>query len=216
MTRYLLVHPPLLGPAVWQPVARVLGADALVPDLRGCVDPANGWWERVVEVCAPLLTDDTVLVGHSGAGVVLPSIAVAGPVVEVVFVDALVPARHGPTMPGQSIREFVSALPSDTHLPRWSTWWSDDAVAALTDDQLLLQQIVAEQPQLAADFYDHAVPVPPGWDERVRCRYVRFSPAYTAVAADAAERGWPVIDLPGTHLHQVNRPDQVAGVLRAE
>lgn len=46
MTSWLLVHPPLLGPAVLGPLAARLraGGDAVtVPDLRAEVDEAAGW-----------------------------------------------------------------------------------------------------------------------------------------------------------------------------
>ena len=49
MARWLLVHPPLLGPAVLGPLAEVLrerGDVVVVPDLRGAVDEATGWNRR--------------------------------------------------------------------------------------------------------------------------------------------------------------------------
>jgi hypothetical protein len=37
-----------------------------------------------------------------------------------------------------------------------------------------------------------------------------FGPSYAAMAEDARERGWPVSEIPGEHLHQIVEPAAVA------
>jgi hypothetical protein len=212
---YLLVHPPLLGPAVWRPVARVLsgqGHVALVPDLRSEVDPPEGWWDRAADAAAATAGDDQVIVvGHSGAGVLLPAIAARlTSVRSVVFVDAVVPAPSGATATSNKLRSFVDDLPvEDGLLPPWSQWWGAGTLAELLPDPAQRELLEAEQPRLARSFYDLAVPVPGAWpDERVG--YLRLSPAYDEHAREAAERGWLVEWRNGHHLELVTRPVDVA------
>lgn len=43
--------------------------------------------------------------------------------------------------------------------------------------------------------------------------YILLSDPYQSDAAEAASRGWPVRELPGTHLDIVTRPSDVSGAL---
>ena len=55
MGSFVLLHPPLLGPAVWGPCAAVLAAGGdrvAVPDLRAAMDPPERWWERATDLAA--------------------------------------------------------------------------------------------------------------------------------------------------------------------
>jgi hypothetical protein len=212
---YLLVHPPLLGPAVWRPVAERLasaGHTPLVPDLRPEVDPPEGWWDRAATAATIMAGDDTtVVVGHSGAGVLLPVIAARVPTVHsVVFVDAVVPARAGATGLAEDLRSFLAGLPDeDGWLPPWSRWWGPDALAELVPDEWQRELIEAEQPRLHRSFYEHPVPVPESWPDR-RVGYLQLSPAYEGDAREADARGWVVERLPGHHLDLVTRADEVS------
>jgi len=188
------------------------GHVARVPDLRCAVDPPAGWWDRAADASAAMAGyEPAVVVGHSGAGVLLPMIAarLAG-VRSVVFVDAVVPARTGATGTSEQLRSFLDDLPvQDGLLPRWSQWWSKDTVAKLLPDPAQRELLEAEQPRLARSFYDLAVPVPQVWpDERVG--YLQLSPAYEQAGREAAERGWLVERLDGHHLQLVTRPVEVA------
>src|SRR5688500_9934088 len=75
--RFVLVHSPLVGPATWRGVADVLvsfGHQVELPDLRDAAQ--SGDPRRFISVARSATSTDTaVLVGHSGAGFFLPSIA---------------------------------------------------------------------------------------------------------------------------------------------
>ena len=78
MSSWLLVHPPLLGPAVLQPLAAELrqrGSGVAVPDLRAAVETAPGGPQRWVSAAAAAGPAEGV-VGFSG-GIVLPAVAAA-------------------------------------------------------------------------------------------------------------------------------------------
>ncbi|WP_040336569.1 hypothetical protein [Candidatus Blastococcus massiliensis] len=215
MTRWLLVHPPLLGPAVLGPLAGELrrrGDDVVVPDLRPTVDPAAGWPERWRDAAAAGGPVDAVL-GFSGAGVTLPAVALAVGARRVVWVDALVPARSGATEADDEIRGRVAGLVRGGRIPDWTTWWGSDVLDELLPDVEVRNAVRAEGHELPADFYDVAVPVPEGWPEQ-GARYVQLSSAYDGAAAEARDRGWPVAgDGGGSHLDVATSPERVVALL---
>lgn len=211
----LLVHPPLLGPGAWRPVARVLAAGGHVvhvPDLRAATGRADRWWERAADTAAAAAgAGPVVVVGFSGAGVLLPAVTVRLPAARsVVLVDAVVPSQVGDTAPAERLRSFVDGLPTeDGLLPRWSRWWPAEELAQLLPDPAQRAALEAEQPRLPRAFYDVAVPAPAGWADRP-VAYLRLSPAYEGDAVEAAGRGWPVERVEGDHLLPVTRPADVA------
>jgi pimeloyl-ACP methyl ester carboxylesterase len=75
----LLVHSPLVGPTTWSWVATALSAaghDAIVPDLRSSA--LTGQPLEFVDQAVSSTPSDwsgPLVVGHSGAGFLLPSIA---------------------------------------------------------------------------------------------------------------------------------------------
>jgi hypothetical protein len=218
MSRFALIHPPLLGPTVWQPCADVLrarGHDVVVPDGRAAVAEPDRWWERWTDACAAGPDRPDVLAGHSGSGAVLPLLAARLRPRVVVFVDAIVPAARGETAASEPMRAFVRDLAAGRdRLPVWTDWWPRaELEPLLPDDPGLRRALIEEQPTLASSFYDVAVPVPDGWDADVTIRYLQLSPAYDDDAAEAGARGWPVTVLPGSHLEMLTDPDAVAAAL---
>jgi hypothetical protein len=213
---FLLIHPPLLGPTVWQRCAtdlRERGHQVAVPDLRALVEPAADWWTRWAAGCGRYAGTVDVVAGHSGSGVVLPAIAEAVDADSVLFVDAIVPSAGPASAPSDQLIAFVRNLPSGDHLPPWSTWWPEDVLADALPEPELRTRIAAEQPMLPVDFYEHAVPVPPRWTHGRSISYLRFSEAYEQDADEAAQRGWPVRYLAGSHLHLLDHAAEVAAVL---
>jgi hypothetical protein len=215
MARWLLVHPPLLGPAVLRPLADELrrrGSDVALPDLRATVRTAAGWPERWRDAAAASGPAEGVL-GFSGAGVTLPAVALAVGARRVVWVDALLPARTGATEPDEEIRRLVAGLVRGDRIPDWTTWWGPGALDELLPDERVRAAVRAEGHELPAGFYDVAVPVPADWPED-GARYVQLSAAYDGAAAEAGERGWPVAgNGGGRHLDVATAPERVAALL---
>jgi hypothetical protein len=216
MARWLLVHPPLLGPAVLGPLAGELGCrghQVVVPDLRATVDEARGWPERWSAAAASSGAADVVL-GFSGAGATLPAVAVAAGACRVLWVDALLPARSGDTVVDDDLRGRIPALTeADGRIADWTTWWGPGALDELIPDAELRAAIRAEGHRLPGDWYDVAVPVPERWPEN-GARYVQLSAAYDDAAAEARNRGWPVVGGPdGEHLDVATEPRRVADLL---
>jgi pimeloyl-ACP methyl ester carboxylesterase len=216
----VLVHSPVVGPRTWAPVGdalRARGQTVIVPDARP-PDEGRGWsWgdfvDRVVESLE--LERDFVLVGHSGAGPLLPAIAdrAAPRVTACVCVDAALPAPEGPTpIVPVELLPALESMATDGRVPRWSEWWPEEAMRSLVPDDEVRRQLTEEMPRLPLAYFRDSVPVPPGW-ARMPCAYLQFSAIYQSVAVDAGARGWRVVRIDGQHLHMVVDPDATASAL---
>ncbi|MEO6572079.1 MAG: alpha/beta hydrolase [Ilumatobacteraceae bacterium] len=211
----LLVHSPLVGPSSFRPVlelARDRGIEVRLPDLTGVASAAPTPWRRMVDVavhCADGI-DDLVVVGHSGAGAVLPQIAhrLGDRCSALIFVDAVVPPSSGAHRTAGRMLEFLDRLTVDGRLPAWIDWWPQDRVDAMVGSMAAQDELRADMPHLQRSFYDDAIPVPTGWSD-APCAYLQLSRAYDQERSDAAAFGWPSSTIDGTHLSTYTDPSTV-------
>ncbi len=219
MTHFLLVHSPLVGPSTWSPVRDELvlhGHEVTVPSL---VDAAlSGAWQPCVDAVLAAVDSaapPAIVVGHSGAGLLLPHVAsrLRPSPARLVFVDAGVPPGNGavPALP-RTLLEQVRARARSGRAPKWSEWWGPHAMTTLIPDSELRRTVVEEIPALPVSYFEQRVPVPDGW-RRADGGYVLLSEAYREDARAAEALGWPVIDLAGGHLDIVTRPVTVTSAL---
>lgn len=222
---FVLAHAPLVGPSTWRWIASALPGEVRVPDLHPGGDAIT------FDSCIGRIADqipagsDVVLVGHSGAGILLPCAAArAAPArVTFVFVDAGLPPMSGSTLDEHPVMKdagiewsgrpsFADRIESDGHLPPWHTWWGDAGMEWLVPDRDRRSTVSADIPRLPLSFYDDGCDVPPGWSDEP-AGYVLLSDTYRIWAEAARSYGWPVVEVPGTHLEIVNRPDDVASAI---
>lgn len=218
----VLVHSPFLGPASLRPLADALAAPdhpaaalAVLLDLRpSVVEPPV---HQVLlgafadAMSQEELTGEVVLVGHSGAGPLLPAFADAleDTVTGLVFVDAGLPT------PGRSWRQtappelyaHLRGMAPEGRLPRWQRWFPADPLAELVTDAQLRAEIADEAPEVPIAFLKEPRPEV-GWTGRAG--YVALSEPYAADADRAAELGWPVRRLGSHHLAPAADPEPVA------
>jgi hypothetical protein len=194
---FLLVHSPLVGPLTWSPVADELsrrGMAAVVPDLAAAGDIAPPYWRQHAEAAARAAGNvpagrPLVLVGHSGAGPLLPAVcqALGRPVAAYLFVDAGIPedgeSLLGPPDSGfaRELRELYAAG------GRFPNWGDADLLEIIPDPEMRRRLLAELRPQPFA-FWEESLPVAPGWPD-APCGYLQFSPVYDAPAARARERG---------------------------
>jgi pimeloyl-ACP methyl ester carboxylesterase len=219
----VLVHSPLVGPSTWSAVARELerrGRTVVVPSLVGVADAAPPHWRHCVEAVEAAtegLSAPVALIGHSGAGPLLPAIAdgLAVEIAALVFVDAFLPPARGsapPAPPG--FMDQLKALATEGVLPPWSSWFGEEGLRELVPDRATRAALEQEMPRLPLAYFETSVPVPPGWDEP-RCAYLLFDrDTYGESAADARRRGWPVAEIPAAnHLALLTDAESVVGAL---
>ena len=211
--RFLLVHSPLVGPTTWRWVAEALrssGHDVIVPDLREAA--ATGEPNALISAAVtPRATEALVIVGHSGAGFFLPSIAarLESPPRRFVFVDAGIPPGEGEATAGAGFFEQLRSLATDGILPKWSTWWGEGVMEMLVPDEAHRAEIEAEMPEIPLALYESAITLPIGWCNTPGA-FMLLSEPYHQEAQRARSLGWPVIERLGTHLDIVNEPDSTA------
>jgi len=216
----VLIHSPLVGPTTWRWVADELtdaGHDVLVPTL---VDAAlTGSAQHCVTAAADQIdtvAGDTVLVGHSGAGPLLPLIAAAmqRPAGRIAFVDAGIPPESGETaLVPDEFAEHLCSIARDGLLPPWSDWFGPEAMNELVPDPNRRRAVGADMPQLPLRYFDTKLTMPLGWSTPGIGAYILLSEIYRPDALEARSRSWPVVEVPGNHLDVVNRPAEIAGAI---
>ncbi len=163
---------------------------------------------------------DTVLVGHSSASPLVADLATKVPCRAVIIVDGEVPPKEGPAAPVRpALRGFISSLAeTDGTLPIWSRWFRSDArraslvgIDALARDPAAFAEFESGLPRLTVDWFDDTIELA-NWDH-VPAGFIQTSPIYDHAAAEAHRRGWPVIQLAGTHLHPTLCPAETADAL---
>jgi pimeloyl-ACP methyl ester carboxylesterase len=216
---FVLVHSPLTGPAAWggfPDVLRERGHRVVVVEVQD--DDAPPYASRFVARAALQLREQAgdapaVLVGHSGAGYLLPLLGAArraarAPVRGYVFLDAGLPPNR-PTSRLDLMRaespehadELAALLDAGGRYPDWP----DDDLRPLARPR-------------GRDFFDEPLPVAADWPD-APCGYLRLSPSYDGPARVARLRGWPVLDgpddRPGGHFAMLVDPSAVADDLES-
>lgn len=213
----VLVHSPFLGPASLRPLADALAAHghpAVLLDLRPSVVSAPVHQVLVGAFTDAMSEEDLagplVLIGHSGAGPLLPAFADAleDTVTGLVFVDAGLPTpgrSWRETVPGELYAQLKSAS-REGRLPRWQRWFEPDPLGLVADEELRAE-IADEAPEVPVAFLKEPRP-DVEWSGPAG--YVELSAVYSADADAADARGWPVRRLDSHHLAPATGPDPVA------
>jgi hypothetical protein len=216
---FVLVHSPLVGPMTWGLVAAALdrrGVAALVPEIA--TGSGTPHWERharsVAEQLRAIDPDrPIVLVGHSGAGVLLPAIRhfSGRATAAYVFVDAGLPSDGASRLPPGPSRERMQALYGRGE--RFPSWTDDDLQEVVPDDDLRRQLLADVRPQ-PWSFWTEPIEVFSEWPD-APCGYMRFgkNPSYDDPAAESQRRGWPFVELPGDHFEMLVEPELVSETL---
>jgi hypothetical protein len=217
MSSFTLVHSPLVGPLSWSAVQvelRKRGHEVEVPSLVSAA--TSGSWQACVDaaVGGAAAGDDLVLVGHSGAGPLLPLIAgrMDPPPERLVFVDAILPPEEGERSVSAPLLQHLRTIETEGRLPPWSEWFGSVFMEELIPDDYLRNAVVADMPKLPLSYFEGVIPVPTGW-ARTSCRYVLLSEVYREEVVEATSRGWQVYELLGSHLDILTRPVEIADSL---
>lgn len=216
--QFALFHSPLVGPTTWRWVAGSLAAtghDVLVPDLREAA--VAGDPEKMIAAAATAVPhgwSTPILVGHSGFGSILPSVAkrLGGRSPKIVFVDAGLPPCEGPATPSADFLEQLRQLAVDGVLPKWSTWWGEGVMEMLVPALDRRRELEAEMPEVPLAFFESPFEVPEGWCE-TRASFLLLSEPYRDDASRAGALGWPTVERLGGHLDIATDADDIAAMI---
>jgi pimeloyl-ACP methyl ester carboxylesterase len=220
--RIALLHSPLVGPTTWALVAQLLrraGNQVVVPDLRAAVTGSPPYLPAIRRAVVDALdraagNGPLVMVGHSGAGPLLPGVATAcgTSVLGLVYVDSGLP-RPGTSWferAPNDLAERVRRLAQSGLLPPWEEWFGPGTLEALLPDPGIRAQVRQELPRLPLAFLAEAASLatwtgPNG--------YLLLSEAYVPDADEARRNGWPVLEHFSHHLAMLTQPRDVAAAL---
>lgn len=221
---YVLVHSPLVGPGTWALVAdqmRRTNVEVIVPVLKDSPDSGKPYWQQHAESVSRALIDHPknqpiVLVGHSGAGPLLPAIRATfpNPIRAYVFVDAGLPGSNQTRLDlmmsedAEWAKEFQQYLEGGGSFPSWS---SED-LKEIVPDEMICQQLVSELHPRALDFFTEPIPGFENWPDADGV-YILFSEPYKKAALEAQSLGWPVYEIEGGHFHLLVDPKTVSDLI---
>jgi Alpha/beta hydrolase family len=220
---FILVAGPLVRASSWEPTAKCLresGYCAQVPDVLAFHQPPPSWsiWTshllELVDSCS-----ESVLVGHSSAGVLVADLASKLPCRCLIIVDGEVPPPEGAASPVRpALHDFIKSLAGpDGTLPIWSRWLGDARRASLVgldvlaSDPIAFAEFESGLPQFSVGWFDDTIELA-NWD-RIPAGFIQTSEIYDHAAVEAHRRGWPVARLQGTHLHPTLSPVETAGAI---
>lgn len=220
----VLLHSPLVGPFTWEPVAELLrtqGHEVLVPCVVSNEKERIPCWEQyalgVQQALGSFSADrPLVLVGHSGAGPLLPAINMLSgrTCAAYLFMDAGLPhgglsqlAKMEQTLPelGQQLRAQLQAggcYPT----------WSDADLRELIPERQARMKLLAELQPRGLTFFTEPLPIVEEWPD-APCGYIQLSQAYASQCEQARRKGWACSTFDAGHFHMLVEPEQVASRL---
>ncbi len=217
-----LVPSPLTGELFWNPVHDWLWAHGRRAHLSRLPAPQYinppYWMTHSASVAALLPDTDVVLVGHSGAGVLLPAIGrfahnrdgncrVCG----YVFVDCDLPADGVSRFDLFDTPDLVEQWRASATSGWLRTWRDADLQPFITDEQARAT-FVAQLPRVPLSMYDELINVPEDWPE-APCAYLSLSSGYPRAVAAALQHGWPQRQLDTQHFAPYGAPAGAAQAL---
>jgi hypothetical protein len=220
--RWVLLHSPLTGPAVWRAVAAEAarkGLDVTVPDLPDLAQVTPPYYPALGAAVAKQIVHGgpAALIVHSGAGGLAAQVAnsAGAAIAQVVFVDAILPhpGRTWFSTAGDAFAQSVRAKIADEMVAPWDQWFPPGTLASLIGDHGPRKAFARELKPTPVAFLDEPAPdldIP----EHVGWSYLRLSQAYEAEAREARRLGRLTLRRDLSHLAMMTDPAEVVSCLR--
>lgn len=212
MSTFALIHSPLVGASCWMYVAdclRAMKTAVIVPTLQQS-DSATPFWQQHAISAAQQIdqaaSKEVILVGHSGAGPLLPAIGERLRVAPqgYIFVDAGLPMNGKSRLEMMRLESVEWAEGLESHLLANGRFpqWRDDDLKSLIPNPERRERLLADLQPRAYPFFNEPINFSDGWKEKP-CGYIWWSEPYEFHAAEAERRGWPVLRQDAGHFHML-------------
>ncbi len=221
-TTFVLVHSPFLGPLSWRAVETALnkrGEASQLLDLRDALSVEDHFYEAFGTMAARRIGEPSILVAHSGAGALVPTILgqVGDLARGVIFVDALLPHPSRSwfdTAPGPLAKRLRGTAHAD-RAPAWPSWAPKEVLKHLLPDRLMRESLVQSALAVPLAYLEETAPAlfPPAPPRGYG--YLQLSAGYDVEADQARALGWPVERLNANHLSMMTEPDLIAEAIGA-
>jgi len=160
--------------------------------------------------------EPAVVVAHSGAGALLPSVAALAkrPLVGAILCDAILP-HPGLSWFDTAPPDLAAQLRAGAEggkLPAWDRWWPPGALERLVSDAVTRAELLEELEPIPLGYFEELAPE---INLQVPAAYLQLSGAYAEEARFAGRHGWPVVTLPLHHLAMLTHAEAVAGAIRS-
>lgn len=221
---FVLIHSPLVGAWTWSLVADGLHTrhiEAFVPALTDSASDPRPYWQQhaqsVARELAFLPADRSlILVGHSGAGPLLPAIRqrLPQPVSAYIFVDAGLPHNGASRLDLLATESPTLANHVHQHLEAGGRFpeWTDEQLRRIIPNPHQRQHLLAELQPRSLPFFTEPIPVWAAWPD-APCAYMQFSPSYAASRRFAQQASWLIRTVDAEHFHMLVEPTIVAALL---
>lgn len=193
-----------------------MSARAHLLDVSGALGAPRGFYDALAEAAAGQIAEPAILVVHSGAGVLVPSILRACARIDaVIHVDALLPhpGRSWFDTAPAALAAWLRREAQVGRAPPWPTWLPTDVLERLLPDARMRSTLAAGAPAAPLAFLEEPAPEHPPRAPPRGCAYLQLSAAYDHEAATARTLGWPVERLDGHHLSIMTNPSAVAAAV---
>lgn len=219
---FILINSPLLGLFTWSLVAEQLREQGYLVFEHELIDDAQSalpFWKQEVEnfdFVHKATESETLMVGHSGAGALLPALGQKLTAKGYIFVDAVLlfePASRLELLAAENAEmaeSFEVHLKAGGHFPNWS----DEQLQGLIPDADLRQRLLMDIRPRTLPFFTERIDPPNDWDKSpLRCGYIKLSDSYTYYASQAEARGWSVLRRESHHFAMLTEPAAIAKML---
>lgn len=219
-----LIHSPLVDTTTWKYLAPELeqsGYSGAIAQIEDPSDSSSSWWQRHVESAAATLTglaSPYILVGHSGAGPLLPLIGsrLLSPPAGYIFVDAGILWEEDSRLGMMYAEDETWATEFETYLRRGGTFpnWEEALFVEIIPNAELRKALIQSLRPKPFSFFTEPIPVAARWD-RIPCAYLQLSDTYKSYATAARAKGWVVDTIEGHHFSMMTDPQQITKAIMA-
>jgi hypothetical protein len=180
----------------------------------------SAWTARLLEHVTR--GPEPIVVGHSSATALVADLATRLPARAIIMVDGDVPPSRGAAFPVRpALHDFIKGLAeADGMLPIWPRWFTRDmrrmslvGLDVLARDAAAFARFESGLPRMHISWFDEAVELA-DW-EYIPAGFIQTSAIYDHATVEAQRRGWPVVNLQGTHLHPTLHPAETANAILA-